>query len=365
MHKITEKKMAQASINATRKNGELLDAIKNWFAGLSELRRYKAGGRLDQEITQSSRALARANIAKKRYEGISTGINGLGNAIGQVGTGFWGGILYFSRQVSLGDWFVGSEFTSTIFNGLWEIISAMIRIKSTKKLRQEVTEVTQPVATKPQSTVVCGVQSKNLVVKYDNGETIAYPDFKVNRGDKVLLVGDSGAGKSTLFKVMLGQVEPASGELFFTDEKGQRVAPQEARLGYIAQDASLFPDTIANNITMFSSKLADHVDQFVDKVRLTPDLAQFPSHGETVIDLDQDNLSGGQKQKVVLARAAIHDAQFLLLDEATSAIDSRTTSAIVGELLDTDATVILIAHNFRPELASRFDYQIHLRADNK
>ncbi|BDR60992.1 ATP-binding cassette domain-containing protein [Lactobacillus xylocopicola] len=363
--KIIEKQMGQASIAATKKNAKMLDTVKNWFAGLSELRRYKSGKRLNQEIDQSSQALAQANIAKKRYEGVSIGINGLGNAIGQIGIAFWGGILYFNRQVSLGDWSVGAEFTSTIFNGLWSIISALTRIKSTKKLRQEIEELIVPVADEQQSTNVCGVTGKNLVVKYDNGETIAYPDFNVNRGDKVLLVGDSGTGKSTLFKVMLGQITPASGELAFTDEAGRKVAPQEAHLGYIAQDASLFPDTIINNITMFSQKLANRVDQTVEKVGLVPDLAKFASHGETVIDLDQNNLSGGQKQKIVLARAEIHNTQFLLLDEATSAIDSQTTNAIVCELLNMDATVILIAHNFSPELVSRFDYQIHLKADNK
>ena len=241
----------------------------------------------------------------------------------------------------------------------------MTQMRSTKKLRQEIAQLTKPISGKKQGTKVYGVECHNLKVQYPNGESISYPDFTINKGDKVLLSGDSGTGKSTLFKVLLGQLKPETGEVYFTAKDGTKISPQQAQLGYVAQEATLFPDTIANNITMFNSKLVSKLKEIVQKVQLVPDLAKFPEQINTTVDLDQGNLSGGQRQKVVLARAEIHDEPFLLLDEATSAIDSKATSEIIGNLLDTDKTVLMIAHNFSPELKDKFDYQINLKSNKK
>lgn len=363
--KLSEKKLAQTTAEATQKNESLLDTIKNWFAGLNELRRYKSAKRLNQAIGKSSYELARANVKAQKYDFITTVLNGFGNSLGQVGITFWAGILFFRHVITFGAWMVASMFASTIFNNLWAVLESVVKIKSTSKLRENLADLTKPVKKRSQNSVVCGVESRNLVVKYDQGETIVYPDFTVKKGDKVLLSGDSGTGKSTLFKVFLGQIKPVNGSVSFIDEKGQRVAPKRAQFGYIAQDASLFPDTIANNITMFNRKLAAKLTAVVQKTGLTADLAMFPNQAETLVDLDQDNLSGGQKQKIVLARAEIHDAKLLLLDEATSAIDSQTTNEIVSDLLKTDATIILIAHNFSPDLVKKFDYQIQLKSNRR
>ena len=80
----------------------------------------------------------------------------------------------------------------------------------------------------------------------------------------------------------------------------------------------------------------------------------------TVVDLKNENLSGGQRQKVVLARSEIHHQPFVLMDEVTSAIDQKATEKIIDELLKTDQTVLMIAHNFTPELKAKFDHEIKL-----
>ena len=115
---------------------------------------------------------------------------------------------------------------------------------------------------------------------------------------------------------------------------------------------------------MFNSKLDDQVESVVKDVRLKDDLAKFPGGASTHVNLDTDNLSGGQKQKVILARTQIHHSQFVLMDEATSAIDSMATKKILEKLLKSDATLILIAHNFDQELRNMFDREIHLVGGN-
>ena len=105
------------------------------------------------------------------------------------------------------------------------------------------------------------------------------------------------------------------------------------------------------------------VDKILENIELKKDIKKFPAGLETIVDLDKDNLSGGQKQKIVLARAQIHNSSMLLIDEGTSAIDSKATKKILEKLLKSDQTIIMIAHNFSKELTEMFDKEIHLEKE--
>ena len=107
---------------------------------------------------------------------------------------------------------------------------------------------------------------KDLSIEYPSGEKIAYPDFVLNEGDKVLLTGDSGTGKSTLMKAMLGQIKPKTGEVLYLDKSGKRLHPDLRKLGYLAQDLLIFPGSIADNITMFNSKFNTKANKWLSKM---------------------------------------------------------------------------------------------------
>ena len=101
--KVMTKKLSSSTAEASKKNAEFLNTIENWFSGLSELRRYSAGARLDRALGQDSRKLAAANVNRRKIQGISISINGLGNAIGQIGASLWSGLLFFAHIITLGD----------------------------------------------------------------------------------------------------------------------------------------------------------------------------------------------------------------------------------------------------------------------
>ena len=132
-------------------------------------------------------------------------------------------------------------------------------------------------------------------------------------------------------------------------------------LGYVAQDNTLFPDTIENNMTMFNSKLDEKVKRVVKQVEFENDLKKIPAGLKHEINLDEGNLSGGQKQKIVLARAILAGSKWLFIDEGTSAIDSKATKKILENLLDQETTIVMIAHNFNDELENLFDRKISLK----
>ncbi|MCT3602519.1 ABC transporter ATP-binding protein [Lactobacillus acidophilus] len=362
MEKATDKANKQVSIE----NSRLLKAIDYWMGGMKELRRYSSFLALFNAMNKSNQKLEDSNVQSTKTMSLSIFISDFTNVASQILFGVWAGILFFQGKLSIGATLVAEGFASQIFNALFVYEQAIIQFKSIKTVNNQIKELKKDISESNEKldSDLAELEIKDLTVKYDQGEEISYPNIQVSRGEKILLSGDSGTGKSTLFKAILGQIKPQKGKILFKNSEGKAIKPNLGKIGYIAQDSVLFPDTIKNNITMFNSKLDDQVDRITKDVQLETDLARFPDGTSTVIDLDSDNLSGGQKQKIILARTQIHHSQFVLMDEATSAIDSIATKKILQKLLESDATLILIAHNFDQQLRSMFDREIHLVGGN-
>lgn len=364
--KIMEKKTSAAMKEVNVKNEKLLNTIEHWLGGLQELRRYTAYARLSRELHKASHSYVDANKQSYKYRNISYIINTFGNAIAQIGMSALAGFLFIFHQISFGDWAVAGSFAFLIFSSIFNMTSAITRVKSTKELREQTFLLRKKIKDESENKQPAyGITVSNLSAKYENGEQISYPDFSIKPGAKVLLTGDSGTGKSTLFKLLLGKMKPESGEIKFTDQAGNLIPFAEAKVGYLPQDPIVFPASISDNITMFNEKLADKVEAAVSGMQLAPDLAKMPNGVQTVIDVKNENISGGQRQKVVLARSAIHDQPFVLMDEVTSAIDRAGSEKIIDNLLHSNRTILMIAHNLSPEVKAKFDQEIKLTRTRK
>ena len=363
MEKATDKANEEISIE----NSKLLKTINYWLGGIQELRRYNSFTSLFKTMNKADKNFEDSNIHSAKINSLSFFISNLANTLSQISISLWAGVLFFQGKITIGAALVVGDFVSQIFNAIWVYEQAITQFNSIKSINQETKDLEKDVVknTAKLDDDLAELEVKDASVKYEHGELIQYPNIKVKHGEKVLLPGDSGTGKSTLFKLILGQLKPNSGAVIFRDSAGKEINPDLSKIGYIAQDSTLFPDTIKNNITMFDSTLNNKVKNFVEKVQLNNDVLKFADGLDTVVDLDNDNLSGGQKQKIVLARTQIHKSQFVLMDEATSAIDSKATKKILDELLKSDITLILIAHNFDPSLRAMFDREIHLRKGGK
>lgn len=114
---------------------------------------------------------------------------------------------------------------------------------------------------------------------------------------------------------------------------------------------------------MFNDKLDSRVEATINEVNFDKDVKKFKNGINEELDLDKINISGGQRQKIVLARAKIHDSDIILIDEGTSAIDQKATMNILGKLLNSKATIVFIAHNFNEHMRQMFDREIYLSKD--
>lgn len=360
--KLLEKYTNKATQEVSNKNAKFLNTIQNWFDGLDELRRYKNKDVLKKAIGQDSKDLEDSEFKRSKIMNYVQLISSIFDITGRVGVPLIAGILYFNHQVGLGAILTAGYFANGIFWSVGSCINKYVQLKSTQTLRNRILELQkfEPEKSFEPIDEICSIETKNLTIKYKHGEVIAYPDLKINIGEKVLLTGDSGTGKSTLLKTLLGEIKPATGDILYRDKNGRIIHPDLRQIGYLAQDLIMFPETIEENATMFNSKLVGEVDDVVAKAQFTRDKEKFKNGLATPIDPQKNLLSGGQKQKVVLMREMIYCKPILYLDEATSAIDEQATTKILQELVKSRQTLVMIAHNLSSKQKQLFDREIHL-----
>lgn len=196
------------------------------------------------------------------------------------------------------------------------------------------------------------IEARDVTYAYPNSDEQALNrvSFTIPQGDAVAFVGESGAGKTTVVDLLLGLLEPSSGEILVDGKNIQEnLSAWQRNIGYIPQSIYLADDTLRSNIA-FGIPKKDIEDE---KVMRALELAQIkdltsrlPDGLDTILGEHGTRLSGGQRQRVGIARALYHDPQVLVMDEATSALDNITEKEITKaiESLKGERTVIMIAH---------------------
>jgi ABC-type multidrug transport system fused ATPase/permease subunit len=175
-------------------------------------------------------------------------------------------------------------------------------------------------------------------------------DLKIKKGSKVGIIGRSGAGKSTLVDLILGLLKPQKGQIYVDENKLHEVVNSwQGQIGYIPQEIYLLDDSIKNNIAFGIEKenINDELINNVVKVAQLEELVlSLPNKLETVIGNRAVKLSGGEKQRIAIARAVYNNPEILILDEATSALDIDNENKILDEINRnlSDKTIIIISH---------------------
>ena len=172
-------------------------------------------------------------------------------------------------------------------------------------------------------------------------------DLAIKPGEYIGIVGSSGCGKSTLLKLLLGFEEPDQGHVLYDGVDLKSLDKRELRkkLGVVLQSGKLISGSIYENITITAPHAnMDTVMKTIETVGLKNDIAQMPMGIHTVLSENSGTISGGQQQRILIARAIISDPTVLIFDEATSALDNVTQAAICENLDKMKATRIVVAH---------------------
>ena len=193
------------------------------------------------------------------------------------------------------------------------------------------------------------IELNNVTFRYvkDGPKIIDNMSLKIKAGDYVAIVGPSGCGKSTLMRLLLGFEKPEQGGIFFDGRNIDKINLQSLRrrIGTVMQNGGLFNDSIYANIAISAPSLSmDEAWEAAEIACIAEDIREMPMGMFTMISEGQGGISGGQKQRLMIARAIAPKPAILIFDEATSALDNIAQKKVTEALDKLHCTRIVIAH---------------------
>ena len=266
-----------------------------------------------------------------------------------------GTYLVIEQKISLGTMLALNAFALAFLNPLSSLVASIQRLQLVRTHLERIEDIfeakpEQDLSTVTKSVVLSGsIDINNLSFRYSSDAPFVLKNISlsIKHGQKIAIVGGTGSGKSTLSKLMLGLYRPTEGEILYNNIDLQNTNYQEIRnqIGIVLQETLLFSGSIRKNIT-FGNSIAsfDHIIEASRKSEIHEEIMNMPMGYETMISEGNAGLSGGQNQRIALARAILGKPSVLILDEATSHLDVVTESRVDKNLSEMFCTRIIIAH---------------------
>ena len=266
--------------------------------------------------------------------------------------------LIFRKVLSTGE-LIAMQFISTsIFGPLQDLGNIILSYREVEASINNFDQLMQkPIEQRPEAPVETGpltsIQFQDVIFRHKTANTNAIDgvSFKVNLGETIAFVGPSGSGKSTLVKLLVGLYRPVSGKILFNEVSASDIRYNELRrrIGFVTQDTQLFAGTIKENLLFVKADASDkEITEVLNKASCMNLLNRSGKGIDTVLGEGGMKLSGGEKQRISIARALLRNPRLLIFDEATSALDSLTEEDITKTIRNLSQSkeqiTILIAH---------------------
>ena len=266
--------------------------------------------------------------------------------------------LIYTQRITVGQFFSLFIYSFFIFGPLQELGNVVNAYRETEASLENFEEILKlPVQASPEHPVALEsletLEFREVSFQHQSASSPALREisFRVSRGETIAFVGPSGAGKTTLVKLLVGLYRPKSGHIYYNGIPEDQVAIEDLRerIGFVTQDTQLFSGSIRENLQFVRPNATDEECLEVLRQAAAEGLLQRADRGlDTMIGEGGVKVSGGEKQRLSIARALLRQPELLVFDEATSALDSLTEAEISQTIHDVaasrDAITILIAH---------------------
>ncbi len=338
-------------------DGQALHRAVDSLLNFETVKYFGAEDREERRYSQAAKAYAEAAIKSENSLGLLNMTQSLiTNALmaGAMAYTVWG---WSKGDLTVGDLVLVNTFLMQLFRPLdllgWVYrtirqglvdMAEMFRLIDTDVEVRDVPDAPALVVKQPQ------VVFDNVTFSYEEGRTILHGlSFEVPASSTIAVVGPSGAGKSTIGRLLFRFYDPTSGRILIDGQDIAQMQQDSVReaIGIVPQDSVLFNDTLRYNVGYGAAEVDEEtIRRATQDAALTPLVESLPDGFDTMVGERGLKLSGGEKQRVAIARTLVKDPPILLLDEATSALDSRTEQEILATLrrIAAGRTTIAIAH---------------------
>ena len=296
---------------------------------------------------------------EQKYEIQGKRITAVSEVLSDVSTYLFSMILYFviikkNQDISVGNFMAFNSAFGTFSSALMQLISGCMTIFRLKPIYTRLKPIfdTQPEDDEQKQIVQSlsgSIELEHVSFGYspEAGNVLNDISLQIHPGEYVAIVGPSGCGKSTLLKLLLGFETPTQGKIRYDGKSLSGLDAHSLRrnLGVVLQDGKLIAGSIYDNITITCpNPTMKAVNEVIEAVGLKADIDQMPMGVQTVLSESGNTISGGQQQRILIARAIMNKPQVLFFDEATSALDNLTQAKVCQSLDDMHVTRVVIAH---------------------
>lgn len=346
-----------------------LAKVKDILAGFLVIKSFNVKDAIFEDYSHESEKLDEIYFIKGKFDVLANVISQLSGMIVFL-VAFGGGMyLVFNGYTTIGSVTAIVQLVNFVVMPLNEIGMGMSKFREGQATLNafEVKDVTglQTGETKEYFDDV--ISFSNIDFSYPNAEEKIFNhlSLKIQKGEKIAIVGMSGSGKSTLLNLLLRFYDITSGHISIDNIDLQAISAESLYnlMTIVQQDVYIFDDTLRANITLNQSFTDEEIKQAVQQSGLESYVLENESGLQTLCGENGSNLSGGQKQRLSIARALIRKTPILLLDEATSSLDNQVTTEIESSILDIqNLTALVVTHKLNENILKKYDRILFMKA---
>ena len=339
-----------------------LAKVKDILSGFLVIKSFNVKEAIRQDYRNESEKLDEIYFMKGKFDILANVISQLSGMIVFL-VAFGGGMyLVFNGSTTIGSVTAIVQLVNFVVMPLKEVGMGMSKFREGQATLDafEVKDVIELQTGKMKEYFDDVISFSNIDFSYPNTEEKIFNhlSLKIQKGEKIAIVGMSGSGKSTLLNLLLRFYDVTSGHISIDNQDIQAISAESLYnlMTIVQQDVYIFDDTLRANITLNQSFTDEEIKQAVHQSGLESYVLENELGLQALCGENGSNLSGGQKQRVSIARALIRKTPILLLDEATSSLDNKVTTEIENSILEIqDLTVLVVTHKLNKSMLKKYN----------
>ena len=365
---LTGNKVAGEEKKVSDRNEAYTSTLRDSLGGFSVIKSFKAEAQMIRIFKENVRELAKAQCGKHKMRILVQMFGSVAGITAQLGVFLFGAYLALSgKGVTAGTTMIFVQLMNYVLSPIGTIPTCIAERKAAKALVEKIAIALNVNVREESKTehreLKHDITLKNLSFGYEpEKQVLNNLNCSFELGKSYAIVGASGCGKSTLLNLLLASNSGYMGSIYFDELELQQISSESLyeMVSIIQQNVFIFNASIRDNITMFSDYPREEVDRAIELSGLSKLIAE---RGEDYLCGENGSgLSGGEKQRISIARSLLKKSQVLLVDEATAALDAQTAFQVSNAILDlNNLTRIVVTHALDENLLKRYDYVLTLK----
>ncbi len=340
-------------------NGSFMHFVKDNLVGFSTIKVFQSEGKIGKLFYKNNDKLENLKSKKTKITAIMEFLQGLTSVVAQFGVFFVGAYLCIKKgNFSSSVLILFVQLMNYIISPIATIPMYISKRNAAKPLFDRIENILndEEEIEKEQLTFNKDINITGLTFSYDDKVILRDVNLLIEKDKSYAIVGTSGSGKTTLLNLICGRNKNYNGTICYDDVSLEKISLSSLyeNLSYVEQNVFVFDDSLYNNITMYSNVDENIFNSVVKKAgldKLIEDKGIDYKCGENGC-----NLSGGEKQRISIARALLKESNIILMDEATSSLDIDTASNIMQNIIDLEnMTKVVITHSLDKSILKQFD----------